>query len=97
MLNPSCGRTGQDGRCAELWATPGCASVRLARILALRRTTVNPPLASRKLEDLETLRGLLKAGTIRPVIDRTYPFDQIRDALRYLEAGHARGKVVVTV
>ena len=38
---------------------------------------------------------LLKAGKIRPVIDRIFPFDQAKDALAYLEKGRARGKVVV--
>jgi NADPH:quinone reductase-like Zn-dependent oxidoreductase len=48
-------------------------------------------------EDLTFLRGLLDAGKITPVIDRRYPLDQVPDALRYLIAGHARGKVVVTI
>jgi NADPH:quinone reductase-like Zn-dependent oxidoreductase len=46
---------------------------------------------------LETLRGLLEAGTVRSVIDRRYELSEIADALRYLGEGHARGKVVVTV
>jgi NADPH:quinone reductase-like Zn-dependent oxidoreductase len=47
------------------------------------------------VKDLELLGDLIKAGTLRPVIDRRYPFIELPDAIRYLEAGHARGKVVV--
>jgi NADPH:quinone reductase-like Zn-dependent oxidoreductase len=48
-------------------------------------------------EDLTYLADLLAAGTIRPVIDRTYPLAEVAEAVRYLEAGHANGKVIVTV
>lgn len=47
--------------------------------------------------DLEVLKGLLETSDVKPVIDRTYPFDQIPDALRYIGEGHARGKVVITI
>jgi NADPH:quinone reductase-like Zn-dependent oxidoreductase len=46
--------------------------------------------------DLETLSDLMEAGTVTPVIDRTYPMTEAAEAMRYLEAGHARAKVVVT-
>jgi NADPH:quinone reductase-like Zn-dependent oxidoreductase len=48
-------------------------------------------------EDLVTLAGLIEAGSLRPVIDRTYPLIEVPDAIRYLEEGHPRGKIVVTV
>ncbi len=47
--------------------------------------------------DLGTVRELIEAGKVRPVIDRCYPFSQTAEALRYLGAGHAGGKVVITV
>lgn len=47
-------------------------------------------------EDLQ-LRELIEAGQVTPVIDRTYPLDQAPEAIRYLEEGHARGKVVVAI
>lgn len=50
-----------------------------------------------KREDLEFLKGLLEAGKIRPVIDRHFELSEVPEALRYLEQGHARGKVVITV
>jgi NADPH:quinone reductase-like Zn-dependent oxidoreductase len=48
-------------------------------------------------KDLETLTGLIEAGTVAPVIDRSYPLRETPAAIRYLEQGHARGKVVITV
>ena len=48
-------------------------------------------------EDLIVLTELVDAGTITPVIDRTYPLSETAAAMRYLEEGHARGKVVITV
>jgi NADPH:quinone reductase-like Zn-dependent oxidoreductase len=50
-----------------------------------------------RADDLRFLAGLLDAGALRPTIDRTYPLAELPDALRYLELGHARGKVVVAV
>ena len=43
------------------------------------------------------LQGLLEAGKIVPVIDKTYPLSQTAEALRYLGTKHARGKVVITI
>jgi NADPH:quinone reductase-like Zn-dependent oxidoreductase len=48
-------------------------------------------------DDLELLKELIEAGKVTPVIDRTYPLVEVPDAIRYLEEGHARGKVVITV
>jgi NADPH:quinone reductase-like Zn-dependent oxidoreductase len=48
-------------------------------------------------EDLTTLGELLTTGKVRPVIDRRYRLGEVPEAIRYLEQGHARGKVVVTV
>jgi NADPH:quinone reductase-like Zn-dependent oxidoreductase len=53
--------------------------------------------AERSQKDLLILKELLEAGKIAPVIDRCYPFGEAVEALRYVDAGHARGKVVVTV
>jgi NADPH:quinone reductase-like Zn-dependent oxidoreductase len=48
-------------------------------------------------KDLEVLSGLIEADKVRPQIDRRYPFAEIPAAIAYLEQGHARGKVVVSV
>src|SRR5436305_7984698 len=47
--------------------------------------------------DLAILRDLMAAGKLIPVIDRTYPLSEVPEAIRYLEEGHARGKVVITL
>jgi hypothetical protein len=54
-------------------------------------------LAEMNHKDLNILGDLMQSGKVKPVIDRTYPFNQLPEALRYLEGGHARGKVVITV
>jgi len=48
-------------------------------------------------DDLNLLADLMQSGKVKPVIDRAYPLSQIADAIRYLEQGHARGKVIITV
>jgi NADPH:quinone reductase-like Zn-dependent oxidoreductase len=48
-------------------------------------------------EDLLFLRGLLEAGKITPVIDRCYKLNEVPEAIRYLEEGHARGKVIISL
>lgn len=48
-------------------------------------------------KDLAYLRDLLAAGKVVPVIDRCYPLSQVPDAIRYVEEGHARGKVIITI
>ncbi len=54
-------------------------------------------LAKVNKDDLAVIRELIKAGKVAPVIDRSYPLSGVADAIRYLEEGHARGKVVVTL
>jgi NADPH:quinone reductase-like Zn-dependent oxidoreductase len=81
-------------------------SGRFAGIDRIIQATVLSPFVRQRLAvymtkenraDLLVLRDLLEAGTIRPVIDRTFPLHQAPEAFRYLEAGHARGKVVIAV
>ena len=54
-------------------------------------------LAKENKEDLQFLKELIEAGDVTPVIDRTYALSETPEAIRYLEKGHARGKVVITV
>jgi NADPH:quinone reductase-like Zn-dependent oxidoreductase len=54
-------------------------------------------LAKTNRADMATLQELLASGEIKSVIDRTYAFEELPDAMRYLGEGHARGKIVVTV
>jgi NADPH:quinone reductase-like Zn-dependent oxidoreductase len=48
-------------------------------------------------QDLNTVGKLVKAGKVTPVIDRRYGLSEVAEAIRYLEEGHARGKVVITL
>ncbi|MGA9798425.1 MAG: zinc-binding dehydrogenase [Terriglobales bacterium] len=54
-------------------------------------------LAKPNQKDLDTLRDLMEAGKVTPVIDRHYKLNEVPEAIRYLEEGHARGKVVITL
>jgi NADPH:quinone reductase-like Zn-dependent oxidoreductase len=54
-------------------------------------------IASFNQKDMMTLAELLQSGKVKPVIDRTYRLSQVSKALGYLQEGHARGKVVLTV
>jgi NADPH:quinone reductase-like Zn-dependent oxidoreductase len=51
----------------------------------------------RNHEDLAAIGQLIESGKLRSVIDRTYPLAQTAEAIAYVEAGHARGKVIVTI
>jgi NADPH:quinone reductase-like Zn-dependent oxidoreductase len=70
------------------------------------RATMLSPFVGQKLgtfvstpnhEDLLVLKELIESGKVTPVIDRTYPLAEVPEAMRYLESGHARGKVLITV
>src|SRR5881398_290240 len=54
-------------------------------------------MADTNHNDLTILAEMMQSGKLKPVIDRTYKLDQVPDAIRYVEQGHARGKVVITV
>lgn len=77
----------------------------LPRILGLlvlsrlvRRATLTNFIARRRRpEDLATLGSLLATGALRAVVDRQYPLGEIREAMRHLDQGHPRGKVVITM
>jgi NADPH:quinone reductase-like Zn-dependent oxidoreductase len=73
--------------------------------LAMRGKAVAPFVSQRIVAvegesneaDLATLASMIEQGDVTPVIDRVYPFGEAPDALRYVEDGHPKGKVVVTV
>ena len=75
----------------------------LARLLAVMvrsralRQRVVFYIASVTRDDLAYLTALIEAGRLRPAIDRTYPLDDAREAVRYAMSGQARGKIVITV
>jgi NADPH:quinone reductase-like Zn-dependent oxidoreductase len=56
-----------------------------------------PFVATSNYDNLVTLRELAEAGEVTPVVDRVYPLSETAEAFRYLDEGHARGKVVIAV
>jgi NADPH:quinone reductase-like Zn-dependent oxidoreductase len=79
------------------WAGPLLrigAAVARSRIGSRR---IEPFLAKPNRDDLMVLKELVEAGKLRPVIDSTYPLADVAGAIRRVESGQARGKVVVTV
>jgi NADPH:quinone reductase-like Zn-dependent oxidoreductase len=96
-LNPDGVYVASFGQPDHRWIGPMAYLLRM-RVLSM---FVGQKLAQgrtiRTQQDLQTLKELIEAGTVTPVIDRTYPLDETPDAMRYLDEGHARGKVVVAV
>ena len=85
------------GGSAGRWVD-GLARAWHARLLAPLVSQRLPPFLTRwDRQDLTFLKDLTEAGKITPVIDRTYPLSQAAEAMRHLETGHARGKIVITV
>ena len=54
-------------------------------------------MATTPKKDLLVIKELLEAGKVVPVIDKCYPLSKTAEAIRYLEEGHARGKVIITM
>jgi NADPH:quinone reductase-like Zn-dependent oxidoreductase len=54
-------------------------------------------VSSENHEDMIVLKELIESGKVTPVIDRTYPLSEVPEAIRYLEEGRARGKVVINM
>ena len=89
-LIPNSGRGGR-------WVGPLGRIVKARARSLFTRQTLRPFTSVGKRQDLLDLAELLEAAQLAPVIDRTYPLSEAAQALRYVGAGHTRGKVVVTV
>ena len=68
-----------------------------AMLLSRLKRHLRPLTTQPNQADLQFVTELLEAGKIRPVIDKTFPLSEAPEAIRYLTAGHARGKIIITV
>jgi len=73
------------------------AAVKAFVLAPFVRRTLTMMMAKPNQADLVCIADLMKTGAVTPVIDRSYRLDEVPEAIRYLEQGHARGKVVITV
>lgn len=83
-----------DGRYVTTAFSPGLA---LKAKMVRGDQKMIPFVANPTRSDLIFLKDLLEAGRLKPVIDRRYSLEQVPDAIRYLEEGHAKGKLIITV
>lgn len=79
------------------WLGPLAAMFRMVVVSLFVGQRMVPFNAKVRTEDLETLAEMIEAGTITPVIDRTYGLAETAEAMDYLDEGHARGKIVITI
>jgi NADPH:quinone reductase-like Zn-dependent oxidoreductase len=69
----------------------------LGSLISMTGTKKMGILGAKPNKDLAFMIELIEAGKVVPVIDRRYPLSEVPDAIRYLEEGHAQGKVVIIV
>jgi NADPH:quinone reductase-like Zn-dependent oxidoreductase len=98
VLHPKSSFVIVGGLSKKPWLGPLSHSAALS-VTSFRASQQVVPLFMARLrkEDLVILQGLLESGKVKPVIDRTYTLEETPEAIRYLELGHARGKVVITI
>lgn len=80
-----------------MWVEPLVTAAKTILLSRIVGQNLTPMMAQLDQSDMAFLGELLKRGNLKPVIDRRYPLEQTAQALRYLETGHARGKVVITI
>lgn len=91
MLVPNGGNFG------NRWMASGGRIVRAAVLFSFASQKLGNFLVAMRREDLETLAAMIAAGSVRPVMDRTFPLRELAGAMALVGAGHTRGKVAITV
>ena len=79
------------------WIGPIARVVGAALSSRVGRRQIRPFLSTANRDDVVVLKELIEGGKVTPVVDRIFPFDQVAEAIRYVEAGNASGKVVITI
>jgi NADPH:quinone reductase-like Zn-dependent oxidoreductase len=85
------------GAPAGRWLAPATRFLKAAALSLFVRQRLVPFISKNDHAGLELLAELAEAGHIRPVIDRQYALSEAAEAIRYVGAGHARGKVIIKV
>jgi NADPH:quinone reductase-like Zn-dependent oxidoreductase len=99
VLKPNgiCVMIGGGGPNEGKWVGPMARPIKALLMSPFISQKIGMMMAEGNKDDLNILADLMQSGKVTPVIDRTYPLREIREAIRYLETGRARGKVIITV
>jgi NADPH:quinone reductase-like Zn-dependent oxidoreductase len=79
------------------WVGPMARPIKAKLMSPFISQKIGMMIAQGNKDDLNVLSDLMQSGKVTPVIDRTYPLNEIREAVRYVETGRARGKVIITL
>ncbi len=85
------------GNFSNRWLAGGGRIVRGVALFSIGSQSLGNFLVAMRRDDLETLAAMIEAGSVRPVMDRTYPLHELASAMGHVGSGHARGKVAITV
>jgi len=97
VLTPTGTLIPNGGNFDNRWLASGGRIVRGAVLFQFGGQTLGNFLVSSNAADLVVLAGMIEAGTVTPVMDRTYPLSQTAQAIEHVGTGHARGKVTIAV
>ena len=78
-------------------AASSAAPLRTMLVSIVVRQQASPTVKTQNHDDLVALKALVEAGRIVPVIDSTYPLDEVPEAIRRVAAGHASGTIVIVI
>jgi NADPH:quinone reductase-like Zn-dependent oxidoreductase len=99
VLKPNgiCVMIGGGGPNEGKWVGPMARPIKALLMSPFISQKIGMMMAEGNKDDLTILADLMQSGKVTPVIDRTYPLSEIREAVRYVETGRARGKVIITI